>query len=120
MPPCIRWQINICILPLDQAHVPRTHRRKNHQLRILRQKISAQEPTTKALSTITLLQLRTQELDRLSSQYKRLAHDNEVLKFKINQYKRGHEKIKSALDSHDPRAPGPRYLFDKRLNFFKK
>ena len=84
------------------------------------QKISAQESTTEALSTITLLQLRTQELDRLSSQYKRLAHDNEVLKFKINQYKRGHEKIKSALDSHDPRAPGPCYLFDKRLKFFKQ
>ena len=82
-------------------------------------KISVQEPTSGALSTMSLLQLRTQELDRLSYQFKKMEHDNDVLKFKINQYKRGHEKIKSALDSHDPRAPGPRYLFDKRLNFFK-
>ena len=55
------------------------------------QQVSAQQSTTKTVSTITLLQQRTQALDKLSSQYKRLVH-NEVLKFKMNQYERSHGK----------------------------
>ena len=56
------------------------------------QQVPAQESTTETVSTITLLQLRTQALDKRSSQYKRLAHDNEVLKLKMNQYERSHGK----------------------------
>ena len=42
------------------------------------QQVPAQESTTETVSTITLLQLRTQALDKLSIQYKLLAHDNGV------------------------------------------
>ena len=42
------------------------------------QQVPAQESTTETVSTITLLQLRTQAPDKLSIQYKRLAHDNDV------------------------------------------
>ena len=42
------------------------------------QQVSAQKSITERVSAITLLQLRTQALDKLSIQYKRLAHDNEV------------------------------------------
>ena len=42
------------------------------------QQVSAQKSITERVSAITLLQLRTHALDKLSIQYKRLAHDNEV------------------------------------------
>ena len=51
------------------------------------QQVPAQESTTETVSTIDLLQLRTQALEKLSSGYKRLAHDNEVLKFKLTSMK---------------------------------
>ena len=56
------------------------------------QQVSAQHSTTKAVSAITLLQLRTQALDKLSIQNKWLAHDDEVLKLKMTQYKISHGK----------------------------
>ena len=50
----------------------------------------AQKPITKAFPTITASCTGAQY--RITHQQKR--HDNEVFKFKVNQCKRGYEKIK--------------------------
>ena len=80
--------------------------------------ITESEPTI--ISTpINLLQQRTRELDRATADYARLKKDHEILQIKMCHYRKGFEKLKATVNSTDPMAPLPRYLFDKRMPFKK-
>ena len=59
------------------------------------------------------------ELDRATADYARLQKDHEILQIKMCHYRKGFEKLKSTVNSTDPMAPLPRYLFDKRMLFKK-
>ena len=80
--------------------------------------ITESDPTI--ISTpINLLQQRTRESGRATADYARLKKDHEILHKKMCHYRKGFEKLKATVNSMDPMAPLPRYLFDKRMPFKK-
>lgn len=77
----------------------------------------ASTPKPASFNSINVIQSRTRELDRMKELNRKMNEENERLQIKLAKYANGHKKMKEALLSADPRAPVPRYLYDKRLSF---